>query len=91
MIAELAIYVALVALLINLVSLWAVNRVRSDQIKIVKNLSGRLSHIETILSHYEMMPLPWEIESPLSSHDTTKKFKQEGNVVYLEKEEQNER
>ena len=91
MIVELAIYVALVALLINLISFWAVNRVRSDQIKIVKNLSGRLNHIETILSHYEMMPLPWEIESPLSNYDTTKKFKQEGNVVYLEKEERNER
>jgi len=91
MIIELAICMALVALLISLISLWAVNRVRSDQIKIVKNLSGRLNHIETILSYYEMMSLPWETESPVSNHDTTKKFKQEGNVVYLEREEQDER
>jgi len=88
MTAELAAYTALIALFINVISLWAINRIRSDQIRIIKMIFKRLKYVETILSHYDMIPLPWEIEDFNNADETTKYLKREGNVVYLEKEEQ---
>jgi|2_EtaG_2_1085320.scaffolds.fasta_scaffold04553_8 hypothetical protein len=88
MTAELATYTALIALFINVISLWAINRIRSDQIRIIKMIFKRLKYVETVLSHYDMIPLPWETEDLSNDHKATKKLKQEGNVVYLKKEEQ---
>tara|TARA_R110000824_G_scaffold237944_3_gene426717 strand:+ start:663 stop:926 length:264 start_codon:yes stop_codon:yes gene_type:complete len=87
MIIELATYTAFVALSINIISLWAINRMRSDQVRITKTIFKRLKYVETILSHYDMIPLPWEIKDFNNAGETTKYFKQEGNVVYLKKEE----
>ena len=50
MTAELALYAAFVALLINLIGLWGVNRMRSDQLRIVNNISHRLQYVELVLS-----------------------------------------
>jgi|TARA_Y100000310_G_C20403875_1_gene678706 Co/Zn/Cd efflux system component len=86
--AELALYAAFVALLINLIGLWGVNRMRSDQLRIVNNISHRLQYVELVLSHYEMIPLPWEMEDLDEQHPETKNFKHDGNVVYLQEKEE---
>ena len=87
MTVELAAYTALIALFINVIGLWAVNRIRSDQIKIIKMIFKRLKYVETVLSHYDMIPLPWEMENLNNASETTKHLKREGNIVYLKKEE----
>tara|TARA_Y100000034_G_scaffold125269_1_gene174575 strand:+ start:75 stop:341 length:267 start_codon:yes stop_codon:yes gene_type:complete len=88
MTAELAVYTALIALFINVMSLWAINRIRSDQIRIIKMIFKRLKYIETVFSHYDMIPLPWEMEDFSNASETTKNLKREGNIVYLKKEKQ---
>jgi hypothetical protein len=87
MTAELAVYTALIALFINVISLWGINRMRSDQIKIIKMIFKRLKYVETVLSHYDMIPLPWETEDFNNANETRKPLKREGNIVYLKKEE----
>tara|TARA_Y100000296_G_scaffold83818_1_gene115658 strand:+ start:866 stop:1129 length:264 start_codon:yes stop_codon:yes gene_type:complete len=87
MIIELATYAAFVALSINIISLWAINRMRSDQMRITKTIFKRLKYVETVLSHYDMIPLPWEMENFDSVTKGAIGLKQEGNVVYLKKEE----
>jgi len=88
MTAELAVYTALIALFINVISLWGINRIRSDQIKIIKMIFKRLKYVETVLSHYDMIPLPWETEDFNNVSETTKYLKREGNIVYLKKEKE---
>jgi len=85
---ELAIYIASLALLINLIGLWGVNRMRSDQLRAVNNIFHRLQYLEIVLSHYEMTPLPWEMEDLDDAPVETKSFKHDGNVVYLQEKEE---
>jgi len=87
MTAELAIFIAMVAMLFNIIALWAVNRVRSDQLRIVKRIWNKLNHIEITLSYNELLPMPWEIDDLEEHVEKIKAFKQEGNVVYLQKED----
>ena len=83
---ELVTYAALIALIVSLVTLWAVNRVRSDQVRVINNLFERIQYIEIVMSHYDMTPLPWEAEDPHTPEPEIKNFKQKGNVVYLQEE-----
>ena len=83
---ELVTYAALIALIMSLVALWAVNRVRSDQVRVINNLFERIQYIEIVMSHYDMTPLPWETEDPNTPEPEIKNFKQRGNVVYLQEE-----
>jgi hypothetical protein len=83
---ELVTYAALIALMVSLVTLWAVNRVRSDQVRVINNLFERIHYIEIVMSHYEMTPLPWEAEDPNIPEPEINNFKQKGNVVYLQEE-----
>jgi len=83
---ELVAYASLIALMMSLVTLWAVNRVRSDQLRVISNLFERIKYVEIVLSHYEMIPLPWETEDLNMTEPEIKNFKQKGNVVYLQDE-----
>ena len=87
MTVELAIFIAMVAMLFNVIALWAVNRVRSDQLRIVKRVWNKLNHIEVTLSYNGLLPMPWEIDDLEEHVEEIKSFKQEGNVVYLQKED----
>ncbi len=87
MTAELAGYAALTALFINVIGLWALNKTRTDQVRITNIIFKRLKYVEAVLSHYDMVPLPWETQDFSNDYKVTKKLKQEGNVVYLKKEE----
>ena len=83
---ELVAYASLIALMMSLVTLWAVNKVRSDQLRVISDLCERIKYVEIVLSHHEMIPLPWETEDLNMTEPEIKNFKQKGNVVYLQDE-----
>ena len=84
---ELVLFISLVGLLFNFISLWAITRIRDDQLKVVKRTWDRLNYLEVGMSYHGMIPMPWEVEEIEDYVDEIKTFKQEGNVVYLQKEE----
>jgi len=81
MTVELAMFISMTAMLLNVISLWALSRARGSQKDELKNVWQRLHYLELSLHHHGLTPLPWEMEE----FEETKSFKQEGNVVYLEK------
>ena len=81
---ELAIFIALTAILFNVVSFWAITKMKDDQLKIAKRVWDRLDYLEIGMSYHGMIPMPWEAEALEEHVEEIKAFKQEGNVVYLE-------
>ena len=49
----------------------------------ILSLYDRLNYLEVGMHYHELIPLPWEMDD----FEEIKSFKQEGNVVYLQKEE----
>ena len=84
---ELAVFISTVAVLFNVVGLWAITRVKEDQIKIAKRVWNRMNYIEMSMTYHGMIPLPWEVEDLEVEERENNSFKREGNVVYLKKEE----
>ena len=75
-----------IALLFNLISLWAITRMRDDQLQAVKKIWSRLNYVEVGMSYHGMIPMPWEVEEVEDYVRDIKSFKQEGNIVYLPEE-----
>ena len=84
---ELVLFVAVVGILFNIISLWAITRVKNDQIEVYRRAWARLNYLEVGMSFHGLIPMPWEVEDIEEIVDGIKSFKQEGNVVYLQKEE----
>ena len=80
---ELILLTAIIAMVSSIVSLWAVGRTLKNHKQRIIALRNRLTYVEMGMSYHELIPLPWELEE----FDKTKDFKQEGNIVYLHKEE----
>tara|TARA_Y100000310_G_scaffold311711_1_gene358269 strand:- start:238 stop:501 length:264 start_codon:yes stop_codon:yes gene_type:complete len=87
MTVELAMFISMVAMLFNFISLWAVTRLKNDQIEVAKKTWKRINYLEVAMSYHGMVPMPWENENLEDHVEEIKAFKQEGNVVYLQKEE----
>ena len=75
-------------IIFNIISLWAIMRVKNDQIETYRRAQARLNYLEVGMSFHGLIPMPWEVEEIEEIVDEIKSFKQEGNVVYLQKEEQ---
>ena len=84
---ELVLFIALSNLLFNIISFWAIVKVRDAQLEIVRRMWDRLNYLEVGMSYHDMIPMPWEIEEVEEIVEEIKSFKQEGNVVYLQKEQ----
>lgn len=84
---ELVLFVACLGVLFNLISLWAIMRLKDDQLRTIKRIWARLDYLEVGMSYSGLIPMPWEIEDLESHVEEIKTFKEEGNVVYLQKEE----
>jgi len=84
---ELVLFISLVGILFNIISLWAITKMRDDQLKIISSIWDRLNYLEVGMSYHGMLPMPWEVEDVEEYVEDIKSFKQEGNVVYLQKEE----
>ena len=80
---ELVLFIALSNLLFNIIGFWAIVKVRDAQLEINCRMWDRLNYLEAGMSYHGMIPMPWEIEEVV---EEIKSFKQEGNVVYLQKE-----
>ncbi len=82
---DLILFLSIVGILFlfNVISLWAITRLKDNQLHALKRTWNRLNYIEVALSYHGMIPLPWD-EVDISEN---KSFKKEGNVVYLHNEE----
>tara|TARA_Y100000310_G_C20580324_1_gene762644 strand:- start:149 stop:415 length:267 start_codon:yes stop_codon:yes gene_type:complete len=85
---ELIFLIAAMGIIFNIISLWAIMRVKNDQIETYRRAQARLNYLEVGMSFHGLIPMPWEVEEIEEIVDEIKSFKQEGNVVYLQKEEQ---
>ena len=62
-----------------------------------KILHARLFELETrtnyqhvAMAYNDLIPMPWELEDLDEHYEHVKRFKQDGNVVYLNKEQNND-
>ena len=84
---EFVFFIAVLAALFNIISLWAITQVRDATAEINRRLWTRINYLEVAMSHHGMIPMPWEVEELEEIVEEIKTFKQEGNVVYLQQEE----
>ena len=78
---------AIIALVSSFVSLWAFARALKSHKQRIIELQTRLNYLEVAAAYHDLVPLPWEMEDFDKHYNEIKTFKQEGNVVYLQKEE----
>lgn len=84
---ELVFLIAAVGIVFNIISFWAITRVKNDQLEVYRRAWTRLNYLEVGMSFHGLIPMPWEVEETEEIANEIKTFKQEGNVVYLQKEE----
>tara|TARA_Y100000310_G_scaffold34340_1_gene32524 strand:+ start:201 stop:470 length:270 start_codon:yes stop_codon:yes gene_type:complete len=83
---ELVLFISIVGILFNMISLWAITRLRNDQLEVIQRVWNRINYLEVGMSYHGMIPMPWEVDDIEDMVDEIKTFKQEGNVVYLQQE-----
>lgn len=86
---ELVLFVAIVAFVSSVISLWAFGKALRSHKQIILELYNRVQYIEVGMSYHGLTPLPWEMEDIEDHFDDIKDFKREGNVVFLNKEQEN--
>jgi len=69
------------------ITLWVLTKIQKYQEKINSNVWRRLNYLEVGMSHHGLIPMPWEVEEIEEIVEEIKTFREEGNVVYLQKEE----
>jgi hypothetical protein len=82
---EIVALVAFIAFITSGASLWAFGYTLHNHKRRIVEISNRLNYLEIGMHYHDLLPMPWETDD-LCSRDT-KSLKQEGNVVYLQKEE----
>jgi len=82
---ELILFIAIVAVIINLATIWAIGRLTHDQREMTGRLWSRIHSLEMVLGYHDLVPMPWEMDE--FDNNETKGFKREGNIVYLQQEE----
>ena len=83
---ELVLFISIVGIIFNMISLWAITRLRNDQLEVIQRVWNRINYLEVGMSYHGMIPMPWEVDDIEDMVDEIKTFKQEGNVVYLQQE-----
>ncbi len=86
MTVEFVLFIAILGFFFNGIVLWCVFRFRTHQEQINGHSWRRLNYLEVAMSHHGFIPMPWEVEEMEDIVDEINSFKQEGNVVYLQKE-----
>lgn len=84
---ELVLFISLVGMGFNIISLWAITKIRNNQLEATRRVWERLDYLEVAISFHGLIPMPWEVEEIEEIVEEIKSFKQEGNVVYLQKKE----
>jgi len=84
---EIVFVISATAFLLNVITLWAVGKGTSIHREATQRLWSRIHYLEMAMAYHDLVPMPWEMEDFDEHYEEIKKFKQEGNVVYLQKEE----
>ena len=84
---ELVFLISIIAFLLNAATFWAVGKVSYDNREMTKRLWSRIHYLEMALGYHDLVPMPWEMPDFDEHYNEIKKFKQEGNVVYLQNDE----
>jgi protein-tyrosine phosphatase len=87
MTVELVLFIAILGFFFNVITLWALTKIQKYQEKTNSNVWRRLNYLEVGMSHHGLIPMPWEVEEIEEIVEEIKTFREEGNVVYLQKEE----
>tara|TARA_B100000700_G_scaffold150974_1_gene167694 strand:- start:111305 stop:111571 length:267 start_codon:yes stop_codon:yes gene_type:complete len=87
MTVELVLFIAILGFFFNVITLWVLTKIQKYQEKINSNVWRRLNYLEVGMSHHGLIPMPWEVEEIEEIVEEIKTFREEGNVVYLQKEE----
>jgi hypothetical protein len=56
----------------------------------MQKIWSRVHYLEVAMSYHDMVPLPWENEEfneKFEDMEKIRKFKRDGNVVYMERED----
>ena len=84
---ELVLLVSIVAFVTSITSLGAYSYILNNHKLKILEIYNRLNYLEAGMHYHGLTPRPWELEDIENYLVKTKNFKQEGNVVYLQKEE----
>jgi len=82
---ELVLFTSLAALVSSIVSLWVFGYILHTHKRRILELYSRINYLEIGMSYHNLIPMAWESND--ETDDEIKAFKQEGNIVYLQKEE----
>jgi len=84
---ELVLFISIVGIGFNIISFWMINRLQDTHREVVQRIWVRLNYLEVGMSYHGFIPMPWEVQELEDIVEEIKTFKQEGNVVYLQKDE----
>ena len=59
---ELVLFISIVGILFNIISLWAITRLRNDQLEVIQRVWNRINYLEVGMSYHGMIPMPWEVD-----------------------------
>ena len=86
---ELIFCVSSIAFLLNVLTLWAIGRTSQNAREMNQRLWSRIHYLEMALNYHNLVPMSWEWPSQeFQEEEERRAFKQEGNVVYLQEEDQ---
>ena len=84
---HLVLVISIVAFVLNTISFWALGRITHEMRHINERLWSRIHYLEMALGYHDLVPMPWEMDDFDEHYEEIKKFKRDGNVVYLQNEE----
>ena len=91
--ADIAFIIASAALLLSTVLMFTCKTILHENREAMEKIWTSLHYVEVAMSYHDMLPLPWEMEDfddrPQEA-DNTRKFKRDGNVVFLTGEKDGE-
>jgi hypothetical protein len=85
---ELVLFVSIAAFVSSVISLWAFGYALQTHKQTIVELYTRVHHIDAALHYHGLTPLPWETEEIENYFSEMKTLKRDGNVVYLNQEEE---
>ena len=84
---EIILVISVVAFLLNLFTFWLMRKNHYARHEMNHRLWSRVHYLEMALGYHDLVPMPWELDDFDEHIEEIKKFKQEGNVVYLQKQD----
>jgi len=90
MLSDLGFIIGSTALVMSTAVLLTGKSIFEEQRQAMQKIWSRLHYLEVAMSYHDMVPLPWENEEfneKFEEMEKIRKFKRDGNVVYMERDE----